>query len=255
MVAKRMQVGFSQRIQLPWLEYTAQLVVAGRDRKDVSAALQDYLSDKLSVGNQPARGNREKAITILLKIWFDPAPRTARMRDEGLDLLKRLPANQHVALHWGLSMAAYPFFAEVAAVLGKLLRLQDTLGTVQIQRRIREQLGERDTVARAARRIYRSYIDWGVIKETETKGVYRKGTITRLPDTDLSAWLLRCVMLSSPAEWIPVTSLSSHASIFPFELNPSGFDSLRGHEQIEIMRHGLDQEMVRFINTPKKWVV
>ncbi len=255
MAAKRMQVGFSQRIQLPWLEYTAQLAVAGRGREEVSAALQDYLSDKLSVGNQPERGNREKAITILLKIWVDPSPRIVPMRDQGLDLLKRLPASQHVALHWGLSMAAYPFFAEVAAVLGKLLRLQDTIGTAQIQRRIREQLGERDTVARAARRIYRSYIDWGVIKETETKGVYRKGTIIRLPDAALSAWLLRCVMMSSAAEWIPVTSLSGHAAIFPFEVNPSAFDILRSHEDIEVMRHGLDQEMARWISTPKKGVL
>jgi hypothetical protein len=247
MATKRMQVGFSQRIQLPWLEYAAQLAVAGRGREEVTAALQDYLGDKLSVGNQPERGNRDKAITILIKIWVDPSPRITSLRDQGLDLLKRLPASQHVALHWGMSMAAYPFFAEVGSVLGKLLRLQDIIGTAQIQRRIREQLGERDTVARAARRIYRSYIDWGVIQETETRGVYRKGASIRLPDAALSAWLLRCVMMSSSAEWFPLTNISNQASLFPFELTPSSLDALRTCEGIEVMRHGLDQEMARYI--------
>lgn len=69
-----MQIGFSQRIQLDWLEHTAALVLAGQTREQIDAALQGFLSDKLSVGGTAERGNREKAITILLRIWVSVPP-------------------------------------------------------------------------------------------------------------------------------------------------------------------------------------
>ena len=245
MAAMSQQVGFSQRLQIQWLEYTAQLVAAGRTRPEINAALQENLQDKLSIGHQVQRGNREKTITILLRIWADPAPHVVPLRDAGIEWLKRVPAKQHLALHWGLSMAAYPFFAGVAGVLGKLLRLQETVGTAQIQRRIREQLGERATVERAARRVYRSYIDWGVIHETEIKGVYRKAAPQRLDDRALAGWLLQCVLHADPSEWTALDALNKHISLFPFKISSDGIDALRQCEHIEIMRHGLDQEMVR----------
>ena len=239
------QVGFSQRIQLPWLEYTAQLTLAGRTREEINASLQDHLHDKLSVGHQVQRGNREKAITILLKVWLDPPRELQTLRDEGLDLFQHLPSKNHLALHWGMSMAVYPFFGGVAGVVGKLLRLQEQIGTAQVQRRIREQLGERETVARAARRIYRSFIDWEVLEETGSKGVYRKATPIRFADQSLTAWLFECVLHTNGTGWTPTASLDGHASLFPFTTRSSAREVLQGHPRLESMRHGLDQEMIR----------
>ena len=73
-------------------------------------------------------------------------------------------------VHWCMCMAVYPFFGTVADAVGRLLRLQGTAGAAQVQRRLRERFGERETVARAARRILRAYIDWGVLSETDEKG-------------------------------------------------------------------------------------
>ncbi len=64
------QIGFSQRVRLEWLEQTANLVLAGNDKAAVNDALQELLKDKVSVGGQAERGNREKIITILLKTWL-----------------------------------------------------------------------------------------------------------------------------------------------------------------------------------------
>jgi len=52
------------------------------------------------------------------------------------------------------------------------LRLQGSAAAAHVQRRVREQYGERETVSRAARRVLRSYLDWGVLQETGAKGVY-----------------------------------------------------------------------------------
>ncbi|OGP73153.1 MAG: hypothetical protein A2V86_14715 [Deltaproteobacteria bacterium RBG_16_49_23] len=63
------QIGFSQRIRLEWLERTSRLFLAGNTREEIETELQDFLQDKLSIGCRAERGAREKAITILLKIW------------------------------------------------------------------------------------------------------------------------------------------------------------------------------------------
>ena len=158
---RRDQIGFSQRIHLDWLEYTANLVLAGNPREEIVAALSERLKKKLSVGNEPERGNRDKAITILTKVWVTVPKELQSLRDEGLDHLQASGPSERMLVHWCMCMAVYPFFGTVADAVGRLLRLQGTAGAAQVQRRLRERFGERETVARAARRILRAYIDWG----------------------------------------------------------------------------------------------
>ena len=108
------QIGFSQRVRLEWLEQTANLVLAGNDKAAVNEALQELLKDKVSVGGQAERGNRDKIITILLKTWLTVPSELESLRVEGLELLKRVPRRDHLAIHWGMVMAVYPFWSGVA---------------------------------------------------------------------------------------------------------------------------------------------
>jgi hypothetical protein len=78
----------------------------------------------------------------------------------------------HLAIHRGMTMAVYPFWSDIATQVGRLLRLQGVAAAAHIQRRVREQFGERETVSRAARRILLSYLNWGVLQETGTMGIY-----------------------------------------------------------------------------------
>src|SRR3954451_13497275 len=121
---RRMQTGFNRRIALPWLERTAQLALAGASRADAAATLDDVLMDRLAVGGSGPGNAREKTINILLKIWVNPPVALVPLRDDGLRLLQRLPRQHHLAIHWGMTMAVYPFFGLVADVVGRLLRLQ-----------------------------------------------------------------------------------------------------------------------------------
>jgi hypothetical protein len=43
-----MQIGFSQRVQLEWLEQTAALVLAGQTREQVETTLQERLHEYLA---------------------------------------------------------------------------------------------------------------------------------------------------------------------------------------------------------------
>jgi len=243
-MSTQMQIGFSQRVQLEWLEQTAALVLAGQTREQVETTLQERLRDKLSIGGTAQRGNREKAITILLKIWVSVPTWLQLLRDDGLGHLQRLPPADHIAVHWGMTMAAYPFFSAVAETVGRLMRLQGTCAAAQIQRRIREHLGERETVARAARRILRCFIDWGVLQETREKGVYQASPARPVQDKQLAAWLIEAALLAQSTDTSVLQTLLQTPTLFPFRIPQLYAADLEGQGRVETFRQGLDEDMV-----------
>lgn len=240
------QIGFSQRVRLEWLEQTANLVMAGNDRSVVNDSLQDLLMNKVSIGGTAERGNREKIITILLKIWVNVPTKLEPLRVDGFELLKCLPHTDHIAIHWGMAMAVYPFWAAVASYAGRLLRLQSSVGAAHVQRRMREQYGERDTVSRAARRVLRSFIDWGALKETSTKGVYDQGLCVAISNPKLTVWLIEACLHARPnGSAAPIKDLFNNTSLFPFHFAAVPSESLVVlSPRLELLRHGLDDDLV-----------
>jgi hypothetical protein len=238
------RIGFSQRIRLEWLEKTARLFLAGNTREEIETELQDFLQDKLSIGGLAGRGTREKTITILLKIWVSVPGSLAAFHKEGLEFLKKLPPEDHLAVHWGMTMAVYPFFANVAEQVGRLIRLQESFTLAQIQRRIREQLGERETVARAARRILSSFVDWGVVKKGGKKGIYQGTPNRAIKDKTLAIWLIEGALISSGLKSMLLKMLTQTPSLFPVRISSLNIDELRFNERLELYRQSIDEDMV-----------
>ena len=244
------QIGFSQRIRLDWLEYTANLVLAGNSREEIVAALGERLKEKLSVGNQPERGNRDKAITILTKVWVTVPRELRSLRDEGLGHLQCPGPSDRMLVHWCMCMAAYPFFGTVADAVGRLLRLQGTAGAAQVQRRLRERFGERETVARAARRILRAYIDWGVLQETDEKGLYRGTAKRAIDDAPLAIWAIKAMLFVSGDHPRSASALLRGPHLFPFDVVLPSMRELEDSDILEISRHGLDHKVLLGLSKP-----
>lgn len=248
------QVGFSQRIRLEWLEHTANLVLAGNDKIAINTALQELLQDKVSVGGDAKRGTREKIITILMKTWLNVSLNLESLRDDGLQLLKDLPRTDRIVVHWGMVTAVYPFWSVVAIHVGRLLRLQGSVAASQIQRRLREQYGERETVSRAARRVLRSYMDWGVLKKSDVIGIYNAGRSIVVDDPRLISWLIEASLHARSNESAPLKDLIESPSLFPFLLKPIQADSLLAvSAHIDIFRHGLNDYLVMLRNFNNKF--
>ena len=243
-MSHRQQVGFSQRIQLEWLEQTAALYLAGNSKKEIQTTLQESLQTELSVGSDARWGNRGKAITIVLNIWSSVAPDIEGLRGDGLQLLNQTPLSEHLPIHWGMSMAAYPFFGRVAETVGRLLHLQGTVGASQVQRRLREQFGERETVARAARRLLRCFIDWGVLQDTPVRGLYEARPVKPIADPSLAAWLIEAILLTSGANAKPLQAMIQSPALFPFSINLPLTTRLAENKRLELFRQGLDVDMV-----------
>lgn len=229
-MSKRVQVGFSQRIQLDWLEFTSGLLLAGSTRSQIQAALDNLLQNKLSVGSNSKSSGRKKAISIVMRIWVSVPQELEPLRNQGLEHLRRLPAHEHLPIHWGMTMAVYPFLAVVAETVGRLLRLQGTIAAASAQRRIREQLGERETVSRATRRVLRCFVDWGVLQDTKEKGVYQAAPIQLIEDRKLALWLTEAVLLASDSNSGSLKAITQTPRLFPFVIEPLNIHDFKENE-------------------------
>ena len=246
------QVGFSQRIRLEWLELTANMVLAGHGKDQINDGLRQMLESTVSVGGNSIRGTREKAITILLKTWVSVPSELRILRDEGLEILQGLASQDRIAVHWGMSLASYPFWGTVASYTGRLLRLQESAAAAHVQRRVKEQYGERETASRATRRILRSFIDWGVLNETYNKGVYVQGKRYAVKDPKLITWLAEASLQARSNQAADVKDLLDNPSIFPFTLaHLSAEQMISLSPRLDVLRHGLDDNLVMLREQPK----
>jgi len=239
------QVGLDRFIRLAWLEKTSSLVLAGNAPKDIKTILQQDLSGSFRSTRTDVRGSLDKTITILMKIWLSVPAELEALRMNGLELLQITPPQEQITIHWGMAMAAYPFWFGVAIQVGRLLALQPSVTASQIQRRVREQYGERETVSRRARYAMRSFVDWGVIKETEKKGVYQAARVLDVTDPKLTAWIVEAVLQTRKNGSAPLKDVIRSPGLFPFAIRSISADRLQSvNGRINIVRHGLDDDLV-----------
>ena len=247
------QIGLDRLVRFAWLEKVSSLVLAGNEPKDIKTILQDDLKGAFRSTKTDVRGSMDKTITILLKLWLMAPIELESLRVEGLELLKCVPRHNHQAIHWGMVMAVYPFWSGVATQVGRLLRLQGSAAAAHVQRRVREQYGERETVSRRVRYVLRSYLDWGVLQETGTKGIYTAGRTLAVDNSRLIAWLAEASLHARANGSAPLKDLIDSPSFFPFRIKPIQAESLvAASSRLDILRHGLDDDLVMLRKQPAK---
>ena len=239
------QIGFSQRVRLEWFEQTANLVLAGNDRANVTAALREGLREKFTLSGRTPSGNLDKVISILLKTWVEAPTELQVLQSDGLNLLKQLERERHIAVHWGMALAIYPFWGAVAAQTGRLLNLQASVAAAQVQRRITEQYGERETVTRAARRILRTFIDWSVLTDTPEKGIYVPVQRIVISEPELITWLVEATLRGRTSKVAQCAELLDSPVLFPFHLTHLSAQQITSlSPRLELLRHGLDDDLI-----------
>lgn len=245
------EIGLDRLVRLAWLEQTARLVQAGADPGLMRSSLLEVIQGQLRSKDAEVRGSIDKTLTILRRVWAAPPQELEGLRNAGLDLLASLDAPQRLAVHWGMVMAAYPFWSEVAATTGRLLRVQGSVVSSQVQRRVRETYGERETASRRVRYLLRSFVDWGVLLETDTKGVFQQGRQVELSGAPLVAWLLEALLWSLPEHSMELASALGSPSLFPFEKPSLRADQLQPHAaRLSLSSAGFQQDLVSLRITP-----
>lgn len=239
------QVGLDRLIRLEWLERVANILLGGSDEHTIKIKLKEDLSVNFPTASiDTVRGSLSKTITVIIKTWVRVPSQLESFRNQGLNLIRSSPTSRHLPIHWGMIMSVYPFWGKVAWQTGRLLRLQENVVAAQVQRRLREQLGERETVSRRVRYVLRSFHDWGVLNDTLTRGVYGQGPVMSVDDTKLVTWLIEAVLRVDNNAKRDLQALLRAPELFPFNLAPVPQDKLTCSGRLEVIRHGLDQNLV-----------
>jgi len=192
-------------------------------------------------GPHSARG---KTMTVLSHIWVLVPDLLIPLRNDGLVLLRDRSGRGRLPLHWGMCIATYPFFREVAATTGRLLYLQGEVALSQIVQRMTESWGERSTMSRAVQRVVRSFVEWDVLLETHQRGIFSSAPQFTVADgNEVGPWLLEAGISNCDKQAQPFRSLVNAASMFPFKLKLSPRD-IHDSPRLEVYRQGLDEDIV-----------
>lgn len=232
----RLVLGFDRKLTLPWLDAAAELASGASD-----AALRRQLRERLLAGGlgKTASG---KTATVLAHVWGAPTPTRGSLRKGALQLWADASASQRVALHWGMAVSSYPFFRDIADVVGRLLGVQESVGLAQVERRIVERWGDRSTVRCAAGRAVHSMRTWGCLAAGPRRGVFaRAGSIDA--GRPIALWLLEATLEGLPGASATLSSLLASPVLYPFALGLSPADVRRGAGLV-VEREGLDAEIV-----------
>jgi hypothetical protein len=234
----RNTVGISHRLKRAWLDDVLDRLVQAADKKELREFVDQRLREEL-----PGKESRAKASGIILRIWNDVDPKHATLRNRAVALLAHISGQERIWLHWGMMALAYPFFRDLAEVIGRMLSLQDDFTTAQVQARMKTAWGDRATSKEAVQKLISSMVDWEVLRATNTQGRFLLARKMSAAETDLQLWLLEAMLSASASDEIEAQQVLRLPELFPFAVTV-GVGDLRKHPGFDIHRQGLDMDMV-----------
>lgn len=240
-------IGIKQAIRFEWMQKAANLLLAGLDAKTIRQELHEFLADRKVSGSECEQSVQTRTFVVnnLMKIWVSPDPELIPFRDASLEILQRNPSIA-VPIHWGLISAVYPFWFNVARQTGRLLALQDRVTQMQIINRLKEQYGDRQTVSRYAKYVIRSFVAWGVLQDSETKGCYEKSALVSNAEPNLAILMFESALLATPEAKSALGLLLNTPAFFPFQFPMVTGDFIaQRSERIEVVRYGLDDVLLK----------
>lgn len=241
MSQERRNIGLDRPIKLAWLNATAEGVARGLSPAELRAELDAVLDGEVP-GHDP-HSSRGKTKTVLLRVWLRTSPSLQPLRDDAAACFAPADPAHRLALHWGMTLAAYPFFADVVTTIGRLGVLQGNIPRQQIRRRLAELWGERTSIERAWPRAIDTLLSWGALDRTDKPDVYRWAEPMALTNPAVQRILVEALFHARGDASAPFADLVRGPALFPFRLSLSTHE-LRDHPRLDVVRHGLDEDVV-----------
>lgn len=239
------KVGIQRELHVEWFDQAARLHLIGFAKGAARKEIGDYLDGAAGFDSPPSLQTKTYVANALIKSWISPEKDLIPLRNTAARIFQQT-SSLRLPLHWCLLGAAYPFWFAVAAVVGRLLNLQDQVTQTQIVTRLKENYGDRQTISRRARYVIRSFVAWGVLKDSKTKGCYEKAPPVIIADTNLAILMLESALLATPGAKCALGLLLNNPAFFPFRLPMMIGDFVSQHsERIDVVRYGLDDEMLQ----------
>lgn len=240
-MTRRANIGFDRRVDLEWLDAAAAQAAAGATAEEMRAYLW-HLLDGVLRGDKfnSARG---KTVTVLSHIWGDVPRGAEALRQRAVAQLTGCTTDERLALHWAMMVGTYPVFTDIASAAGRLLTLQGNFTLAHLTRRLVGTWGERSTLERAAQRIVRSMIQWGVLRDTAARGTYEGVPSHQKVGATVGKVLIEALLVDAEAASLPFDQLIGHPALFPFEIEMNA-GHVRSASQFRVHRQALDADFV-----------
>ena len=238
------KLGIKQTIQIHWMDHVVKMMLSGLNEKEIRAELKEYLAKE-----KPFNGSIPKTHQFVIQIlasWFAPDKDLIPFRDHALALIRHADPRNWLPYHWAVISASYPFWFNVAKQTGRLFNLQDQITQVQVFSRLKEQYGDRETVARNARYAIRSFVAWGVIEDSNAKGCYEQCKPMEINEANLTILLYEAALYADKEGKAVLGLLKNNPAFFPFQLSVLTGDYISQQSNvIDVVRYGLDDELLK----------
>lgn len=239
------KVGIQRELHIEWFDQAVRLHAMGFTKGAARQEIYAYLDSAPGFDTPPSLQTKTYIANTLVKSWIAPDRDLIALRDAAFMLLQENP-DFRFPLHWCLLGAAYPFWFAVAAIIGRLLNLQDQVTQAQVVSRLKEKFGDRQTISRRARYVIRSFVAWGALKDSVVKGCYEKSVQFGVPDKNLAILMFEAVLHTSPEGKCAMGLLLNNPAFFPFHLPVMTGDFIsHNNDRIDVARYGMDDELLK----------
>ncbi len=249
-IKRHEKLGIKQIIQIEWMDRVVQMLLAGMSETDIRRDLDEFLTDQGTKGGTGKRSEETKKKAIgILGSWFPKDKDLVPFCESALNSASSIQPSEWLPLHWAVISASYPFWFNVAKQVGRILSLQDKVTQRQIFDRLKEQYGDRETVARVARYTVRSFVSWNVLKDSVKRGCY-EGTNTHIiNDPNIAILLFESALHALPEGKCALGGLINSPGFFPFQVPLLTADYIaQNSDRIDVAHYGLDDELLK-LNT------
>ena len=232
MISAAPKIGFDRFIKGDWATMAVKVRAGQAEPGDVMALLE---SEGLSVAAI------KKTRTVLNRLWLEPRDELADFVIRGVTLYQAgAPVN---VLHWGVSIATYPFFAHVAEMVGRLTAIQGDCATTEVHRRMSERYGEREGTYRMTNTVLQSQADWGSIRRVESgRRIVREPSMA-VTGTTLTGWLIEAAIRSA-GKPLSITTVGALPLLFPFRMETSLAYAAAENNLLEIRSVGAGRDVI-----------
>ena len=233
-------IGLDRPVRLEWLDAVAGRLAAG----DSPKAAREYVWNLLDgvVAGATAQTARGKTLTVLSRVWLTPPAAALDLRDAAVKALAQASADERLAIHWAMLSACYPFFVDVAGLVGKSLGLNGEVALSQLTRRLVDTWGDRSTLRPASQRLMRSMVQWGALRDGGKVGVYLAPSKRIAVPSGIGGLLVEGLLIAAQ-RGMPLNQLVSHPAVFPFDVR-TDLTALRRSERLRVHRQGDQTDFV-----------
>jgi hypothetical protein len=226
-------LGFIRNINLAWLDAAADASLQYTDMASMRNALDNALTQDIQ-----GLESRRKTIDVLMGIWHKTALVDSQIHAQAIDFLPHIPTDEHIWLHYGLTLLYYPFFRQTAVVIGQFARTGEPMTRQAVKSRLAAEIGHLGSLNRAAERIVASLVDWQILTHQSKGNLYIPHLqAISTSNTEIQSWLLACAISAHPADQLPYTDLLRLPELFPFKFTLNT-DSLRRNNKFYVQKQG-----------------